>query len=315
MVVPAAAVYVSTRRTIELQERTRAAVEAHRRLAHQQEELARHETQEAALRDLDRHKDELLATVAHELRTPLTVIQGYAEWLQLQMQVPARTPPRPGAAGAPEGAALERSATAIRTSSAHLARVVQDLADFGRAERGGVTVEPADVDLAPVLDELLSGLRHDRAGARLTWELPPRLPVRADRARVAQMVTNLVENALKYAPEGPIVVRAGAAWAAPGVRVEVEDRGPGIPPGERTQVWEKFYRGARVTAAPAAGSGIGLAVVKALAQAHGGRVGVESAAGGGARFWFELPAPAATGTAEAAPAAGGEGAAGARSGG
>jgi signal transduction histidine kinase len=171
-------------------------------------------------------------------------------------------------------------------------------------------VEPADVDLAPALDELLSGLRHDRAGARLTWALPPRLPVRADRARVAQMVTNLVENALKYAPEGPIVVRAGAAGAAPRVRVEVEDCGPGIPPGERTQVWEKFYRGARVTAAPA-GSGIGLAVVKALAQAHGGRVGVESAAGGGARFWFELPAPGPAAATGAAPAAGAR-AAGAR---
>jgi signal transduction histidine kinase len=299
MVVPAAAVYLSTRRTVELRERTRAELEAQRRLARQQEELARHEAQEATLRELDRLKDELLATVAHELRTPLTVIHGYAEWLQLQTQAQGQARPRPsaagaaGAAGAPGGAALERSATAIWKSSAHLARVVQDLADFGRAERGEVTVEPADFDLAPVLGELLSALRQDRAGERLTWRIPPRLPVRADRARVSQMVANLVENALKYAPEGPIVLRAGpAAGAAPAVRVEVEDRGPGVPPGEKARVWDKFYRGERVTAAgPVAGSGIGLAVVKALALAQGGRVGVESPAGGGARFWFELPAP------------------------
>jgi two-component system sensor histidine kinase KdpD len=291
MVVPAAAVYLSTRRTVELRERTRAELEAQRRLARQQEELARHEDQEAALRELDRLKDELLATVAHELRTPLTVIHGYAEWLQLQAQGQApgqgqgQAQPRPGAA-------LERSATAIWKSSAHLARVVQDLADFSRAERGEVTVEPDDFDLAPVLGDLLSGLQQDRAGERLTWELPPRLPVRADRARVSQMVANLVENAVKYAPEGPIVVRAGSApGAAPGVRVEVEDRGPGIPPGEEARVWDKFYRGERVTAAgPVGGSGIGLAVVKALTLAQGGRVGVESPTAGGARFWFELPA-------------------------
>ena len=111
------------------------------------------------------------------------------------------------------------------------------------------------------------------------------------------MVTNLVENALKYAPGGPIVLRAGPAGAGPAVRVEVEDRGPGVPPEERARVWDTFYRGARVTAAagPVPGSGIGLAVVKALAQAHGGRVGVEGAAGGGARFWFELPAPGPAG--------------------
>jgi signal transduction histidine kinase len=289
MVVPAAAVYVSTRRTAELRERRWAELEAQRRLARQQEELSRHEATEATLLEHDRLKDELLATVAHELRTPLTVIHGYAEWLQLQ----AQAQPRPGAAGAPGGAALERSATAIWKSSAHLARVVQDLADFGRAERGEVTVEPADFDLTPLLGELLSGLRRDRAGERLTWDLLPRLPVRADRARVSQMVANLVENALKYAPEGPIVVRAHpAAGAAPAVRVEVEDRGPGVPPGEEGRVWEKFYRGERVTAAgPISGSGIGLAVVKALTLAQAGRVGVESPAGGGARFWFELPAP------------------------
>ena len=153
MVVPAAAVYLSTRRAVELRERTRAELEAQRRLARQQEALARHEAQEAALRELDRLKDELLATVAHELRTPLTVIHGYAEWLRAQA-----AQARPGAAGAPQGAALERSAAAIWTSSEHLARVVQDLADFGRAARGEVTVEPADVDLAPVLGELLTGL-------------------------------------------------------------------------------------------------------------------------------------------------------------
>ncbi len=283
MVLPAAAVYLSLKRTVELAERARAEAEAQRRLARQRDELTRSEAREAALREQDQLKDELLATIAHELRTPLTVIQGYAERLQAQAASP----------GALDRAAYERAAAAIHSASQRLARLAQDLSEFGRAERHEVTVEAVDFDVAPVLHQLLGGLTRQRGGARVVWELPARLPVHADRARVEQMVSNLVENALKYAPSGAVVVRAAPAAAARRVRVEVEDRGPGVPTEEQQRVWEKFYRGARVAhVSPSGGSGIGLAVVKALAEAHGGAVGVESTGGHGARFWFEVPAPA-----------------------
>ena len=176
--------------------------------------------------------------------------------------------------------------------------------EFARVERGEVVVQPTDFDLAPLLRDVLAEFHGRPGGGRLLGEVPPHLPVHADPARVTQVVANLVENALKYAPEGPIVLRAQppagarqAAGVAPEaqpvslIRVEVADSGPGIPKREQPRVWEKFYRGQRVVAHHlAGGTGIGLAVVKALVEAQGGRVGLDSIPGRGATFWFELPA-------------------------
>ena len=150
--------------------------------------------------------------------------------------------------------------------------------------------------------------------------------------RLSQVISNLVENALTYAPSGPIVVRAGAlgddalgddartgvapapdtaalagddSWDDPrvrvaGVRLSVSDSGPGLPAEEQPRVWDSFYRGARVAGLNVApGSGNGLAMVKALVEAHGGRVGLESVPEQGATFWIELPGRAGAGGAVA----------------
>jgi signal transduction histidine kinase len=218
-------------------------------------------------------------------------------------------------------AAVEAQAQRILSASTQLAHLVQDLLDFARLERGEVAVHPQDGDLIPVLEEALADLRRRPGGERLVADLPPHLPAHADPARVAQVVTNLLDNALKYAPQGPVVLRArGAAEAGdaadtgeateaatPGpevVRIEVLDRGPGVPVAEQDRVWEKFFRGAGAAALPLArGSGIGLAVVKALIEAQAGRVGLESRPGQGACFWFELPAAREASAPAAAPAA------------
>jgi two-component system sensor histidine kinase KdpD len=192
--------------------------------------------------------------------------------------------------------AVESQAQRILGASTQLARLVQDLLDFARLERGEVAVEPRDGDLVPVLREALADLQRRPGGERLVAELPSGLPARADPVRVAQVVANLLDNALKYAPEGPVVLRGRAARGKRGkrtVRIEVEDRGPGVPPAEQPRIWEKFFRGAGVAELHAArGNGIGLAVVKALVEAQAGRVGLESRPGRGARFWVELPAAA-----------------------
>jgi signal transduction histidine kinase len=145
------------------------------------------------------------------------------------------------------------------------------------------------------LREIVEQLRESVAGRleehRLVVDLPTAEPlvVRADRDRLLVAVGHLLTNALRYAPTGPIVLRAGRLAEA--VRIEVEDEGPGIPVNEQPRVWEKFYRGSSTAALNRArGAGIGLAVVKALVEAQGGRVGLTSVPGRGACFWFELPA-------------------------
>ncbi|HEX2034707.1 MAG TPA: GAF domain-containing sensor histidine kinase [Chloroflexota bacterium] len=271
----AAAAIERARLDAERQEAVRAREDALEELARQAEELARREAEAKALRELDELKNELLSTISHELRTPLTVVHGYAQRLQ---------------AGARHfnAAAVERMASLMLSNSQQLVRLVQDLVDFARLGHGEVLVQPVRYDLVPQLLELLASFRHQTGGQRLVADLPPALPVYADGARVEQIVANLLDNALKYAPHGPIVLRARGS--ADTVLVEVEDEGPGIPPHEQSRVWEKLFRGTGVAGLNIVrGSGIGLAVVKALVEAQSGRVGLQSALGSGSRFWFELP--------------------------
>jgi signal transduction histidine kinase len=246
-------------------------------LAQREVELAQRESEASALRRADRLKDEFLGTISHELRTPLTVVCGFTELLLRRR--PAFDP------------ATHNQISYISDSGKHLARLVDDLLDFARLQRGALPVEPRSVDLAPLLARSVDELRARPGAERLATELPPALPAVADPERVTQIATNLLTNALKYAPEGPIILRAGTAPGGDAmVRVEVEDAGPGIAAGEQARIWEKFYRCA--SSSPG-GAGIGLSVVRALAEAQGGAVGLWSAPGRGSRFWFDLPAATA----------------------
>jgi signal transduction histidine kinase len=288
LAVPVVAVYNSLD--------TMAAREAvQRRLVVQAEELARRDAEAAALRELDRSKNEFISTVSHELRTPLTIVHCYADLLQTQLNtLPA-----------------ERVATAAKDmfdSAVQLSRLIDDLLDFARAEQGMLSIYRQDLDLAPVLHQVAAGYRRHAGGDRLVVDVPVRLPAHADGGRVTQVVSNLIENALKYSPGGPVALRArlgdGTDDSAGQIRIEVEDHGPGINPEEQQRVWEKFFRGREVAAAsPVRGMGVGLAVVRTLVEAHGGQVGLESAPGQGACFWFTLPAAAATGVGTHAVAA------------
>jgi signal transduction histidine kinase len=251
--------------------------EAQRRLANQTEELARRETEAAALRELDRLKDQFIAMISHELRTPLSLVFGYAELLQTQINS-LDTP------------TMETMVAKIRIGAEQLTRLVDDLLDFARIERGEIVVRTEDFDLAPTLRELAHAMRSQPNGEQIVLEVPTRLPVHGDRTRVAQAVSHLLGNALKYAPAGPVTLRARAGDGV--VRVEVQDQGPGIPADEQPRVWDKFYRGVAVSELNVArGTGIGLAVVKTMVEAQRGRVGLQSVPGEGACFWFELPAP------------------------
>jgi signal transduction histidine kinase len=258
--VPFVAVFVALNRARELQQQT--------------EELAKRDAEAAALRELDRLKNEFLRTISHELRTPLTLVHGYAELLHNRVQALDDTG--------------KRMVTRIYSGSTQLTRLVEDLLDFSRIERGELAVETLDFDLVPTLHELMGAFQGSVEPGRLTLQAPESLMVHADPARMAQVVTNLVENAIKYAPRGQITLRARRD--EDGALVEVQDEGPGIPLQEQARVWEKFYRGSGVAGRNGVpGSGIGLAVVRALVEAQGGTVGLRSAPDQGSTFWIEVP--------------------------
>ena len=177
-----------------------------------------------------------------------------------------------------------------------LAHLVENVLQFSRAERRMVRVHTEVRPVAPLLRETVERFAPLAGGAApVSLELEEALaaPVHPDSLR--QIVINLLDNAAKYAGRGPVVLRARLVEAR--VRLEVEDAGPGIAPSDRQRVWEPYVRLERSPAV--AGSGIGLAVVRELAAAHGGACWVEEAAPGGARFVVELPG-ATYSTAEAA---------------
>ncbi|HEU5317406.1 MAG TPA: GAF domain-containing sensor histidine kinase, partial [Chloroflexota bacterium] len=230
----------------------------------------------AALRRLDELKKEFFSTITHELRGPLTVLLGYCSRLRER-------------AASYDAESLRQIAARMERSAGMLNRLIGDMLDFARIERGELEVNLGALDLPALVGEVVAGFQGAPGAGRLRLDLPEAAFVLGDATRTMQVVSNLINNALKYAPQGEVWIRVRGVEGA--VRVEVEDSGPGIPPEEMDRVWEKFFRGAGGEGfSVAQGTGLGLAVVKALVEAQGGRVGVWSEPGKGARFWFELPA-------------------------
>jgi signal transduction histidine kinase len=228
-----------------------------------------------ALRELAQLKAELLNTVSHELRTPLSLIHGYAELLVHRAH---RLDP----------AAVAQMSGEIYTSSRTLARLVDDLLDFAHLDQGRLELRRRRIALSELLEALVRTFGAQPGGERITAELAAGLEVDADPERLHQVVGNLLTNALAYTSQGEILVRAHREQRV--VRVEVVDHGPGLADDEASRIWESFYRGTEAAQLPNRGSGLGLSVVKQLVELHGGNVGVRGTPGGGATFWFTLPA-------------------------
>lgn len=250
------------------------------------------------LRESDQLKTALLGSVTHDLRTPLAAIQAAAGSL-----LDESTP----------WSEAERRAFAetIESSAERLTRLVSNLLDLSRLEAGVLVPERrwyplADV-IAPVLDRL--ELAGHTAGCAVTVDLPDDLPLAfIDHAQIEQVLTNLIENAIKYSPPtAPIAVRARALAEPPALEVRVVDRGIGIPSGEARAIFDKFYRVQHVelpwsSGRPPTGTGLGLAICAGIIQAHGGRIWAEGTPGGGATLAFTLPLPAEGGAAPSSQA-------------
>jgi signal transduction histidine kinase len=227
--------------------------------------------------ELARLRADFVSGVSHELRTPLTQIRMFSELL---LGGRLRT-----------DAERDRSLRLIDREARRLAYLVENVLDFDRGERGALTVSPEPAAVAAAVEEVVEGFAPvARArGMRIHTALDGDAHARLDRGAFRQVLLNFLENAVKYGPAGQtIAVRAERASQV--ARISVEDGGPGIPPSERARIWEPYYRLNREIDRVVGGSGIGLSVVRELVARHGGRVGVEDAPGGGARFVAELPA-------------------------
>jgi two-component system, OmpR family, sensor histidine kinase KdpD len=229
----------------------------------------------ARLADMDRLKSELVALASHELRTPLTAIQGFSELLAT----------RPFAA-----AEVRRVAEIMRAEAERLGRIVADFLDVARLERGlPLSLRCTPLDPAPVIADAVEVFRRTRTTHRLELHLDGILPrIEADADALDRVLKNLISNALKYSPAGTCVrVRARRERGA--VAVEVEDEGPGVEADDLARIFEPYFR-APSTARLERGTGLGLAVVKSLVEAHGGTIRAERAAGQGTRMTFVIPA-------------------------
>lgn len=228
------------------------------------------------LRELDRAKNAFLSAVSHELRTPLTVVYGMATSLQRLR-------------GGLDEAMRATMEDAVVTHASQLRELLDDLLDLDRMARGQLHAARTPVDVVEAFREVLAGTSvHDR----IRLEAPTALMMHADAVQLERIVLNLLDNAAKYAPEGPVVVRLLARPGGDGLRLEVEDRGPGVPPEEYQRIFEPFHR--IDDRHPQPGTGVGLALVADFARIHGGRAWVEPAESGGARFVVEIPDGAAS---------------------
>lgn len=229
---------------------------------------------------IEQQRSDFFSMVTHDLKTPLMTISGYLELLTDRMK------------GPPDDESIVYI-HAIEKSLARLRTMVEDFLDLSRLETGAAILNSEHEDVVSLLEDAVSGLRKAAADRGVTLELQTVEPlpmVYMDRMYVERALTNLLANAVGYAPDGGMVL-AGASVRGKGdarlLEITVADNGPGIPKDEQPKVFEKFHRvrgsGGRK------GSGLGLAIVKSVAEAHGGGVELESEPGKGSVFRMLIP--------------------------
>ena len=231
-------------------------------------------------------KSEFVANVSHELKTPLALVRMFAEMLQS------------GRVASDEK--KQEYLDIIVRESERLSALIENVLDFARVERGRGSYEFAEGDVGDAVSRAANVYRYraEREGVSLVVDVEPSLPrARIDERAIQLAVINLVDNALKYAPGGETITIRACGHEG-GVRVEVRDQGPGVAAEDRHRIFERFVRlsasreekSGEKSRSPVRGSGIGLALVKHIAESHGGRAWVESKIGLGSTFTFTIPA-------------------------
>nr|MBI3611850.1 HAMP domain-containing protein [Nitrospirota bacterium] len=230
------------------------------------------------LRELDELKSVFVSTVSHELRTPMTSIKGYVDNILDGLT----------------GLLTEKQSyylTRVKYNVERLTRMINDLLDLSRIEAGKVELHLGSVCLRDLANDVVEGVQQmaREKGVALHVRHPDTLPpVRGERDKLHQILTNLLQNAVKFTPKGGRVEVESLVRDDGFVQISVSDTGCGIPPHELARVFDRFYRGEAVPTEDR-GSGLGLPIAKSLVDLHGGRIWAESTIGQGSRFFFTVP--------------------------
>jgi two-component system phosphate regulon sensor histidine kinase PhoR len=229
------------------------------------------------LNQLEAGRREFVANVSHELRNPLSLIKGYVETLL------------GGAKDNPDLTA--RFLQTIARNTDRLTYLIEDLLTLSRLESGRMVLNLHPTELRELAARLVEDFSVPATARRVTIQngIPTGLSARADADRVQQILSNLLDNAIKYGREGGEVALGARDTGGGFIELWVRDDGPGIPPTALGRVFERFYRVDKARSRDQGGTGLGLAIVRHITQSHGGEVRVESELGKGATFFFTLP--------------------------
>ena len=235
------------------------------------------EAQGRELAEASRHKSQFLANMSHELRTPMNAILGYTELIAdgIYGEVPEK---------------MRDVLTRVEGSGRHLLGLINDVLDLSKIEAGQLTLTLADYAMKEVVEAVTAAAEPLAAAKNLRFivDVAPGLPTgRGDQRRLAQVLLNLVGNAIKFTDAGHVALRIGAA--ADLFSIAVTDTGPGIAPADQERIFEEFQQADTSTTRPKGGTGLGLAIARRIVAMHGGRLWVESALGEGATFRLTLP--------------------------
>ncbi len=231
-----------------------------------------------AVKEANEAKSQFVSVVSHELKTPMTSIRGYADLIGQ------------GTVG-PVTDEQKEFLDTIRSNVERMSALVSDLSDISRIETGRLRIDLSEVPLSEYVRETAAGMRPqiDAKHQTLVFDLPDDLPyVYSDRARLVQILTNLLSNANKYTPEGGTIT-VGARLEDDAVRVSVTDTGVGMSPEDRAKLFTQFFRSEDPAVREQLGWGLGLSVARRLVELLGGTIGAETELGKGSTFWFTQP--------------------------
>lgn len=241
--------------------------------AHLWEEQAARAVAEQTLTE----REEFLAVAAHELRTPITSLTGFAQLVLRQLDRP----------GTLEVARLRQSVQVVDRQATKVARLIDQLLDVSRLQIGKVVLEREDADLVALVEEAVQTAQMRTSQHALTVQAPAALPAFVDPIRLEQVFTNLLNNAIKYSPDGGAIAVEVLRPTPAVAQVAVRDHGLGIPPEQRARIFERFYQAHAQR--HLSGLGLGLYLSQEIVTLHGGRVTVEFPSDGGTRFIVSLP--------------------------